>query len=135
MEFDQDSTLHGEELGGDAPGPLREVTAEERKEMARARKRERTRTVKKAAAKTTVSVWDNLDAVCGAIERVFFLAVAELLRRGDWLSAGLVCALMLVAWLVKVRRPEPGAVVKFFRKDTAEIRQIFVDAANTIKRG
>ena len=86
-------------------------------------------TIKKIA-KLAVSGIDNLDAVLGTIERIGLLAIAELFRRGDWFSALLVCFLVIVAWIWKIRRPQ-GPLIAFFRLEPTKIRAKILDLTKT----
>ena len=155
VEFDQDSTLHGEELGDDAPGPLPETTPEERKKEVRLRKAERRKAAAKSAAaytsnaakatgkaaakgsgKTLLGLWDNAEILLGPGDRALLVWALEMLRQGDRQTAFLIACLAAVAWILKVRKGEPGAIVRFFQKKPAEYRQLFVKAGEfTFRRG
>lgn len=109
-----------------------ETTPEDRKkqllEQVKNGKKANTR---KIAAKTAINIWDHADEILGMLERVMLLAVTELFRRGDWLAAITICGLAIIAWFIKIRKPEPGPVISFFRKDTKEMRASLAQLSKT----
>jgi len=86
----------------------------------------------KAIAKGIVAVYDNLDALAGMAERVFLLLMAELLRRGAWFSALLLCILVLILWFWKITRKQPGPLVSFVRRDPGQVRARLVSLTKTV---
>lgn len=113
---------------------LHETTVEERKKqvITIVQRHDYKIQTRKTLARSIVSIWDHADEILGLIERVLILAIAELFRRGDLLTAVAICVLTIVAWLVKIRKPSPGPVVAFFKQSPAQFRAKLADLSKTI---
>jgi len=84
----------------------------------------------KAVAKSAVSIYDNLDAWLGAIEKIFLVVLAEFVRTGNWVSAICFSLLFLTAWILKIRRPV-GPVMATLKLEPKVLRAKLVSLTKT----
>lgn len=120
-------------IDNDEKDVLFEISAEDRKKQLVDLANKKA-SFRKNSAKTAVSLYDNLDAIFGTIEKIFLLVLAEFIRRGDWISAICFCLLTLVVWILKVRRPV-GPFISCLKQEPQVIRAKLVSLTKTVYKG
>jgi hypothetical protein len=129
-------TENGAEVG-DAPDStqfpeLKQTTAPERKE--KVERQATLRIIQKSSAKGISKAIDYFDTIAGPLERAFWLLLADLIRRGDWMSSILLVAVMAGLWLLKIR-VGPSPLTSFIHSTTKqEIKTRLVSLGKTIYR-